>query len=78
MATGTALATIIIFFALGYHSMSFNWWGNTVGWNTADAKSVPWLTVPKEVILGEDLESSERKVSSSWFNLRSALIVGIT
>jgi hypothetical protein len=47
MDTGTAIATIIIFFALGYHSITFNWWGNTVGSNTADANSIPWLTVPK-------------------------------
>lgn len=47
MDTGTALATIIIFLALGYHSISFNWWGNTVGSNTVDAKSAPGLTVPK-------------------------------
>lgn len=47
MDTGTAIATIIIFFALGYHAVKFNWWGNTVGSNTYDAKSVPWFTVPE-------------------------------
>ncbi|KAJ5329424.1 hypothetical protein N7452_009814 [Penicillium brevicompactum] len=47
MDTGTAIATIIIFFALGYHAVSFNWWGNTVGSNTMDSKSTPWLTVAK-------------------------------
>ena len=45
MDTGTALATIIIFFALGYHSIQFNWWGNTVGSDTYDSNSVPWLKV---------------------------------
>ncbi|KAJ5946528.1 Tetrapeptide transporter OPT1/isp4 [Penicillium verhagenii] len=46
MDTGTAIATIIIFFALGYHAVTFSWWGNNVGSNTDDANSVPWLTVP--------------------------------
>ncbi|KAJ5997049.1 hypothetical protein N7522_008709 [Penicillium canescens] len=53
MDTGTAIATIIIFFALGYHSIAFNWWGNTVGSNTDDANSVPWLTVPKGGYFGK-------------------------
>ncbi|KAH8899059.1 OPT superfamily oligopeptide transporter [Thozetella sp. PMI_491] len=47
MDTGTALATIIIFFALSYNGIQLKWWGNTVGSNTADAKGTPWLTVPK-------------------------------
>ncbi|KAJ5983714.1 hypothetical protein N7481_005813 [Penicillium waksmanii] len=41
MDTGTAIATIIFFFALGYHAVQFDWWGNTVGSNTYDANSVP-------------------------------------
>ncbi|KAK4233060.1 OPT oligopeptide transporter protein-domain-containing protein [Achaetomium macrosporum] len=45
--TGTALATIIIFFCLNYTNTTFKWWGNTVGSDTDDAKSVPWLQVPK-------------------------------
>ncbi|KAJ5492416.1 Tetrapeptide transporter OPT1/isp4 [Penicillium expansum] len=53
MDTGTAIATIIIFFALGYHAVTFNWWGNTVGSNTYDTKSVPWLTVPKGSYFGK-------------------------
>ncbi|KAJ5529204.1 hypothetical protein N7527_002597 [Penicillium freii] len=53
MDTGTAIATIIIFFALGYHAITFNWWGNLVGSNTYDAKSVPWLTVPKGSFFGK-------------------------
>lgn len=53
MDTGTAIATIIIFFALGYHAITFNWWGNTVGSDTYDAKSVPWLTVPKGSFFGK-------------------------
>ncbi|EFX05091.1 oligopeptide transporter [Grosmannia clavigera kw1407] len=47
MDTGTAIATIIIYFALDYHRTTFNWWGNTVGSNTDDANSVPWLKVAK-------------------------------
>lgn len=53
MDTGTALATIIIFFALGYQGVKLNWWGNTVGSNTYDANSVPWLTVSKGGYFGK-------------------------
>ena len=45
MDTGTAIATIIIFFALGYTNTTFSWWGNNVGSNTDDSNSVPWLKV---------------------------------
>ncbi|TYJ55061.1 OPT family small oligopeptide transporter [Cryptococcus floricola] len=45
MDTGTALATIIIFFALSYNGITFNWWGNTVGSDTDDANSVPAFKV---------------------------------
>jgi hypothetical protein len=47
MDTGTALATVIIFFALSYNNVKLTWWGNTVGSNTDDALSVPYLTVAK-------------------------------
>lgn len=47
MDTGTALATIIIFFALSYNGIKLNWWGNNVGSDTDDAKGTPWLTVPR-------------------------------
>ena len=46
MDTGTAIATVLIFFCLSYNNVTLNWWGNTVGSNTDDTKSVPWLTVP--------------------------------
>lgn len=45
MDTGTAIATILIYFALNYNKIEFEWWGNTVGSNTDDAKAVPWLKV---------------------------------
>ncbi|KAB8290067.1 hypothetical protein EYC80_010393 [Monilinia laxa] len=45
MDTGTAIATIVIFFALTYHGIELKWWGNTVGSNTYDADSVPYLKV---------------------------------
>ncbi|KAH6891476.1 small oligopeptide transporter-like protein [Thelonectria olida] len=47
MDTGTAVATIIIFFALTYHGYTLSWWGNNVGSDTDDSNSVPWLTVPE-------------------------------
>jgi hypothetical protein len=45
LETGTALATIIIFFALSYQGIKLVWGGNTVGADTYDAKSVPYLRV---------------------------------
>ncbi|EIM86107.1 OPT oligopeptide transporter [Stereum hirsutum FP-91666 SS1] len=45
--TGVAFATIIIFFALSYNKISFDWWGNTI--ETMDTKSTPW----KKVIKGQ-------------------------
>ncbi|KAB8077449.1 OPT oligopeptide transporter protein-domain-containing protein [Aspergillus leporis] len=45
MDTGTALATILIFFALSYTGTKLNWWGNNVGSNTYDSHSVPYLKV---------------------------------
>ncbi|RDW87636.1 hypothetical protein BP5796_03330 [Coleophoma crateriformis] len=53
MDTGTALATIIIFFCLSYNGITFKWWGNTVGSNTDDSKSVPWLKVPHGAYFGK-------------------------
>lgn len=45
MDTGTALATVVIFFALSYTGTTLNWWGNSVGGDTMDENSTPWLTV---------------------------------
>ncbi|BGP17729.1 hypothetical protein JCM10213_005310 [Rhodosporidiobolus nylandii] len=50
--TGTALATIIIFFALSYHGIRFVWWGNTVGSDTMDSSSTPWLAVAQGTTFG--------------------------
>lgn len=55
MDTGTALATVIIFFCLSYNGITFNWWGNTVGSDTDDANSVPWLKVPTGSYFGKGL-----------------------
>lgn len=48
--TGVAFATIIIFFALSYNSITFDWWGNTI--ETMDTKSTPWKTVAKGSYFG--------------------------
>ncbi|CAG8973878.1 hypothetical protein HYALB_00003656 [Hymenoscyphus albidus] len=53
MDTGTALATVLIFFALSYNNIEFNWWGNTVGEDTYDSKSVPWLKVKNGSYFGK-------------------------
>jgi len=46
MNTGTALATVVIFFCLSYTGVKLIWRGNTVGENTDDYWAVPWLKVP--------------------------------
>ncbi|KAK6203813.1 hypothetical protein LQW54_008727 [Pestalotiopsis sp. IQ-011] len=53
MDTGTALATVIIFFALSYNGITLSWWGNNVGSDTDDANSVPYLTVPDGSYFGK-------------------------
>ncbi|KAK6083432.1 Glutathione transporter 1-like protein 2 [Seiridium cupressi] len=53
MDTGTALATVIIFFALSYNNITLTWWGNTVGSDTDDSNSVPYLTVPDGSYFGK-------------------------
>lgn len=53
MDTGTALATVVIFFALSYHGVKLKWWGNEVGGDTDDANSVPWLKVAKGAHFGK-------------------------
>lgn len=52
MDTGTALATIIIFFCLSYTGVKLVWWGNTVGADTMDKKGTPWLSVPSGSYFG--------------------------
>lgn len=45
MDTGTALATIIIFFAFSYTGIKLSWWGNNVGAGTMDKLATPWLSL---------------------------------
>lgn len=51
--TGTALAGIIIFFAISYPGLKFpDWWGNTVFLNTADGEGLAWLPLPESGVFG--------------------------
>lgn len=50
--TGTAVATIVIFFSVSYHGIKLVWWGNTVNSGTMDARSEPWLHVAKGMHFG--------------------------
>jgi len=51
--TGTALAGIIIFFAVSYPGYSFpDWWGNTVPFNTADGNGTAWYAMPDSGYFG--------------------------
>lgn len=62
------------FLALGYHYVTFNWWGNTVGSNTGDANSVPWLTVSKGRHLGRGPGEFWPIGAYSWLDLELTLI----
>ncbi|KAI6966827.1 small oligopeptide transporter, OPT family [Hortaea werneckii] len=51
--TGTALAGIIIFFAISYPGYSFpDWWGNNVYLNTADGRGDAWKPMPESGYFG--------------------------
>ncbi|KAI7667954.1 hypothetical protein KC318_g5549 [Hortaea werneckii] len=51
--TGTALAGIIIFFAVSYPGYSFpDWWGNNVYLNTADGRGDAWKPMPESGYFG--------------------------
>ncbi|GLA35576.1 hypothetical protein AnigIFM63309_011421 [Aspergillus niger] len=41
--SGVAVGAIVIFFALTFPGITFNWWGNTVNSGTVDSKGTPWL-----------------------------------
>ncbi|KAI6822266.1 small oligopeptide transporter, OPT family [Hortaea werneckii] len=51
--TGTALAGIVIFFAISYPGYSFpEWWGNNVYLNTADGRGDAWKPMPESGYFG--------------------------
>ncbi|KAI7237892.1 small oligopeptide transporter, OPT family [Hortaea werneckii] len=51
--TGTALAGIVIFFAISYPGYSFpDWWGNNVYLNTADGRGDAWRPMPENGYFG--------------------------
>lgn len=51
--TGTAVAGIVIFFAVSYPGYSMpDWWGTTVFANTLDAVGVPNLSLPASGFFG--------------------------
>jgi hypothetical protein len=41
-----AFAGLIIFFAVQYHEIEVNWWGNNVLNTGCDAEECPWLELP--------------------------------
>lgn len=51
--TGVALATIMMFFALSYNGIKLVWGGNTIGNDTFDSKSVPYLKSAKGSYFGK-------------------------
>ncbi|KAI6912027.1 small oligopeptide transporter, OPT family [Hortaea werneckii] len=51
--TGTALAGIVMFFAISYPGYSFpDWWGNNVYLNTADGRGDAWKPMPESGYFG--------------------------
>jgi OPT family oligopeptide transporter len=52
--SGVILCTILIFFVLQLPKggINLNWWGNTVGQNTADANGTPFLTLSQGETFG--------------------------
>ncbi|PPQ62757.1 hypothetical protein CVT24_000451 [Panaeolus cyanescens] len=51
---GTAIAMVVVFFALGLAKggINFEWWGNTVWINTADAEGLPFKNLPESGFVG--------------------------
>jgi hypothetical protein len=45
--SGVIVSAILIFFVLQLPKggINLNWWGNTIGQNTADANGMPFLTL---------------------------------
>ena len=50
--SGVAVAAIVIFFALTFPGITFNWWGNTVNAGTVDSKGTPWLELKANETFG--------------------------
>ncbi|KAI9932417.1 hypothetical protein MW887_008658 [Aspergillus wentii] len=45
-STGVAISAIIVFFAVQYHPVNINWWGNTVSYVGCDNGACPLLPMP--------------------------------
>ncbi|RAK95685.1 OPT oligopeptide transporter family [Aspergillus ibericus CBS 121593] len=46
MSCGVAISAIIIFFAVEYHAVNINWWGNEVSYAGCDSNECTLLTIP--------------------------------
>ncbi|PYH89621.1 OPT oligopeptide transporter family [Aspergillus ellipticus CBS 707.79] len=53
MSCGVAISAIIIFFAVEYHAVNINWWGNEVSYVGCDNDGCPLLTIPAGGIPGQ-------------------------
>jgi hypothetical protein len=49
---GLAICTFLIFFCLYYPAVSLNWWGNSIGSDTADGLGTPLKTVAEGTTFG--------------------------
>lgn len=46
LAAGIAIAAIVIFFALQYHPVTLDWWGNDVPYAGCDGEGCPLYAIP--------------------------------
>ncbi|OOF98977.1 hypothetical protein ASPCADRAFT_127562 [Aspergillus carbonarius ITEM 5010] len=47
MSCGVAISAIVIFFAVEYHAVNVNWWGNEVSYVGCDNDACPLLNIPE-------------------------------
>lgn len=54
LTAGVAISALIMFFAVGYHPVKLDWWGNRVSHAGMDGKSVGILPIPEKGYFGPE------------------------
>ncbi|KAK0705785.1 OPT oligopeptide transporter protein-domain-containing protein [Apiosordaria backusii] len=54
LTAGVAISALIMFFAVGYHPVKLDWWGNRVSHAGVDGKSVGILPIPERGYFGPE------------------------
>ncbi|PWY71034.1 OPT oligopeptide transporter family [Aspergillus heteromorphus CBS 117.55] len=52
MSCGVAISALVIFFAVEYHAVNVNWWGNEVSYIGCDNDECPLLSMPASGVIG--------------------------